>query len=89
MSASYDTFQQVASKLEHVGFDPVMIQRKLQLMIKQQDGILAMNDAFLLSSYLCLALALLVWCAHSSRVPAMTAAEAVRELRAEELMEQP
>ena len=89
ISASYDTFQQVTSKLQHIGFDPVMIQRKLELLIKQQAGILAMNDAFLLSSYLCLGLALLVWCARSSRVPAMTAAEAVRELPAEEVMEQP
>ena len=89
ISASYDTFQQVTSKLQHIGFDPAMIQRKLQLIIKQQAGILAMNDAFLLSSYICLGLAVLVWCAQSSRVPAANAAEAVRELRAEELMEQP
>ena len=66
-----------------------MIHRKLQLLIKQQAGILAMNDAFLLSSYLCLGLALLVWCAQSSRVPVMDRAEEVRERRAEELMEQP
>ena len=89
MSASYDTFQQVTSKLQHIGFDLALIHRKLQLIIKQQAGILALNDAFLLSSYLCLGLALLVWCAQSSRVPAMNADEAVRERRAEELMEQP
>ena len=66
-----------------------MIQRKLQVIIKQQAGILALNDAFLLSSFLCVGLALFVWCAHSSRVPAVNADEAVGELRAEELMEQP
>lgn len=89
MSASYDTFQQMTSKLQDIGFDPVTIQRKLQLIMKQQAGILALNDAFLLASYLCMGLALLVWFAQSSRVPPMKPAEAVRELQAEELMEQP
>ena len=89
MSASYDAFGQLTSKLYEAGFEPAMIQRKLQLLIKQQAGILAMNDAFLLSSALCLGLALLVWGAHSSRVPVMNRADEVRERRAEELMEQP
>jgi len=89
MSASYDSFQQLTSRLQEIGFDPAMIQRKLQLLIKQQAGILALNDAFLLSSYLCLGLAVLVWCAQSSRVPVMGLAEEVRERRAEDLMEQP
>ena len=89
ISASYDAFQQLTLKLQEIGFDPSMIQRKLHLLIKQQAGILALNDAFLLSSYLCLGLALLVWCAHSSRVPVMKPAEELRERRAEELMEQP
>ena len=61
----------------------------MQLTIKQAAGILALNDAFLLSSYLCLGMAALVWFAHSSRVPVLKQAEAVRELQAEELMEQP
>ena len=89
MSASYDALQQLTLKLQDIGLDPAMIQRKLQLIIKQQAGILALNDAFLLSSYLCLGLALLVWCAQPSRVPLLKTAEAVRERRAEELMEQP
>ena len=89
MSASYDRFQQLTSTLQEFGFDPAMIHRKLQLLIKQQAGILALNDAFLLSSYLCMGLALLVWCARSSRVPVMGQGEEVRERRAEELMEQP
>ncbi|HKY73481.1 MAG TPA: DHA2 family efflux MFS transporter permease subunit [Nitrospira sp.] len=89
MSASYDALQHMRLRLEDVGFDPAMIQHKLHLLIKQQASILALNDAFLLSSYLCLALAGLVWFAHSSRVPALKPAESVRELSAEELMEQP
>lgn len=89
MSASYDALQQMTMKLQQAGFDPVMIQRKLHLAIKQQAGILALNDAFLLSSYLCMGLAVLVWFARSSRVPVLKPVEAVRELQAEELMEQP
>jgi hypothetical protein len=34
-------------------------------------------------------LAVLVWFARSSRVPALKPVEAIRELQAEELMEQP
>ncbi len=89
MSASYDALGQVTQKLQQAGLDPAMIQRKLQLLMKQSAGILALNDAFLLSSYLCMGLAVLVWFARSSRVPALKPVEAVRELQAEELMEQP
>lgn len=88
MSASYDALNQFTAKLQTLGFDPIMIQRKVQLIIKQEAGILALNDAFLLSSYLCLGVAALVWFAHSSRVPVLNPAEAVRELQAEEMMEQ-
>ena len=89
MSASYDALGQVTQKLQQAGFDPAMIQRKLQLLMKQSAGILALNDAFLLSSYLCMGLAVLVWFARSSRVPDLKPVEAIRELQAEELMEQP
>jgi MFS transporter, DHA2 family, multidrug resistance protein len=89
MSASYDALEQVTLKLQQAGLDPAMIQRKLQLLMKQSAGILALNDAFLLSSYLCMGLAVLVWFARSSRVPALKPVEAIRELQAEELMEQP
>jgi len=47
-----------------------------------------LSYAFLLSSYLCLGLALLVWLAGHARVPASPAA-ALREQRGEVLMEQP
>ncbi len=89
ISASYDALSQFTTKLETLGFDPHMIQRQVQLTIKQAAGILALNDAFLLSSYLCLGMAALVWFARSSRVPALKQAEAVRERQAEEMMEQP
>ncbi len=89
ISASYDALQQITDRWQAAGLDPAVIPRKLLLTIKQAAGILAMNDAFLVSSFLCLALAALVWFAESSRVPALQSAEAVRELEAEEIMEQP
>jgi DHA2 family multidrug resistance protein len=89
VSVSYDALHGVWTRFENAGFDPAVIQRKLQLIMKQQAGILALNDAFLLASYLCVGLAALVWFATSTRVPVLTSKEEVRELQAEELMEQP
>jgi len=89
LSASYDALQQLTEKFAALGIEPALIERQLHLAIKQQAGILALNDAFLLSSALCTGLAVLVWFAQSSRVRQLKPTEAVRELRAEELMEQP
>jgi MFS transporter, DHA2 family, multidrug resistance protein len=89
MSAAYDPLDQVTLKLQQAGLEPAMIRHTLQSAIKQEAGILALNDAFLLASYLCMGLAVLVWFARSSRVPALKPAQAVQELQAEELMEQP
>lgn len=88
VSLSYDPLQQIMTRLEDAGLDPGMIERKIGLLLKQQAGLLALDDAFLLSSYLCLGLALLVWLAGYARVPASPAA-ALREQRGEVLMEQP
>lgn len=89
ISASYDALEQLTTKLQTIGLDPAMIQRTLQLAIKQEAGILALNDAFLLSCFLCLGLAALVWFAQFSRAAPLQPAEAVRELQAEDIMEQP
>lgn len=89
VSISYDALQGIATKLHDLGFDPAATRRQLLFVMKQEAGILAMNDAFLLSSFLCIGLAALVWFATSTRVPTLKAADAVREWQAEELMEQP
>ncbi|MDF0650074.1 MAG: MFS transporter [Nitrospira sp.] len=89
ISASYDALSQFTAKLEALGFEPAMIERKVQLTIKQAAGILALNDAFLLSSYLCLGIAGLVWFARSNRVPLLQPAKALREGQAEQLREGP
>jgi len=89
VSISYDALQAVTTKFQDLGFEPAAVQRHLLLAIRQEAGILALDDAFLLGSALCIGLAVLVWFATSTRVPVLKPADAVRELQAEELMEQP
>jgi len=90
VSVSFDALQGFMTRLERMGVDAGMMKAKLATLIKQQAGILALNDAFLVASYLCVGLALLVWYAHSTRLPvSRPEAETVQEWRAEELMEQP
>ena len=89
VSISYDPLQDITAKLHGVWADPAAVQRQLFLTLKQEAGILALTDAFLLASFLCIGLAVLVWCATSTRVPRLKPADAVRERQAEELMEQP
>lgn len=87
VSVSYDALQDLWTRLEHAGFAPGMIERKLQWVLKQEAAILSLNDAFLLASYLCLGLAVLVWFAKSTRVPVLPPQEATQEVQTEELME--
>ena len=90
ISLSFDGLEQLTAKLEQAGVSPLMMKAKLQALIKQQAGILALNDAFLLASALCVGLAILVWFAHSTQRPAPRSKdEDLLEWRAEELMEQP
>ncbi|HET7058618.1 MAG TPA: MFS transporter, partial [Nitrospiraceae bacterium] len=89
VSISYDALQDITTKFHGLGIDPAAVQRQLFLTIKQEAGILALDDAFLLGSFLCIGLAVLVWFATSTRVPGLQPADAVRERQAEELMEQP
>jgi len=72
------------------GLDPGMINRKLFTILKQQSTLLALNDAFLLASYLFLGMAGLVWLAYPTHPPAHpTPAKEVAAIRAEEIMEEP
>lgn len=87
---SLDVLRPLASRLEAAGLDPGMVQAKLFAILKQQSAILALNDAFLMASYLFLGLAGLVWLAHPTHRPLHPKPAAdLRETRAEELMEQP
>ncbi|MGH9549790.1 MAG: hypothetical protein ACRD3W_10465, partial [Terriglobales bacterium] len=69
MSISYDPMRDIWTRFENAGWDPNLIQTKLGAILKQQAKILALNDAFLLASYLCVLLAVMVWFAKSTRPP--------------------
>jgi len=88
--ASLDLLQRFSSRLEAAGLDAGMAQGKLLAIVKQQAAILALDDAFLMASYLFLGLAGLVWLARPTHRPLHPSpAEDLRETRADELMEQP
>jgi MFS transporter, DHA2 family, multidrug resistance protein len=87
--ASLDLVQQFSSKLENSGLSAGMVTSRLGALIVQQAALRALNDAFLLSGFAFLGLAAFVWLARPTHVEYATRAEELRELRAEELTEQP
>jgi DHA2 family multidrug resistance protein len=87
--ASLDLLKGFSSQMEAAGLDKGMVSGKLLTLIKQHAGILAMNDAFLLASYLFLGLAGLVWLAHPTYQPVHpTQTEEIMDKRAEQIMEE-
>lgn len=88
-SISYDPMGQLAAKLQAAGLSPSETQAKLGLVIRQEAAILGLNDAFLVASFMFIALGILVWFAHPTHLPlAPSPAEDLRERRAEELIEE-
>ncbi len=88
-SISYDPLERLAAKLSAAGLTPSEVHAKLGMLIKQQASILSLNDAFLVAGYLFVALGVLVWFAHPTHLPlSPTPAEELREMRAEELIEE-
>lgn len=88
-SISFDPLDRLAAKFSAAGLSPSEIQGKFGALIKQEAAILGMNDAFLVASFLFVGLGLLVWFAHPTHLPlSPTPAEELREMRAEELMEE-
>jgi DHA2 family multidrug resistance protein len=86
---SYNGLEQFSATLGGAGLDPAMVKSKLAVIMKQSAGILGLNDAFLVSSYLFLGLAALVWLAYPTHLPAHpTPEEEVSEMLAEELVEE-
>ena len=88
--ASIDVLQGFSSRLTDSGLDAGMVTGKLLGILKQHAAILALNDAFLLASYLFLGLAGLVWLAKPTYPPRHpTLAKELGDLRAEEILEEP
>jgi DHA2 family multidrug resistance protein len=88
--ASLDLLKGFSSRLENFGLDAGMVNAKLLTVIKQYASILALNDAFLLASYLFIGLAGLVWLAYPIYQPLHpTLAKELGDLLVEEIMEGP
>ena len=86
--ASYDPLQGVSATFRDNGVEAATMPARLGGLIQQQAAILSMNDAFLLSSSVFLALAALVWCAAPTRSAGIVAREDWQGRQAEELMEE-
>lgn len=59
--ASYDSLGQLQSKLQILGISDSVSSRIIARLIRQQSGILAMNDAFLLGAFILFICSGLVW----------------------------
>ncbi|MCW5798745.1 MAG: MFS transporter [Nitrospira sp.] len=86
--ASYDPSQLTAATFMQREFHADTLPARMVGLIKQQSAILSMDDAFLLSGYLFLALAALVWCAVPTRTGGAMSRNDWRGRQAEELMEE-
>jgi DHA2 family multidrug resistance protein len=87
---SIDVLHDLSSRLAASGLDSGMINRKLLAVLKQQATLLALNDTFLLASYLFLGMAGLVWLTYPTHPPVHpTLAKDLADIRAEEIMEEP
>ncbi|WP_027148624.1 DHA2 family efflux MFS transporter permease subunit [Methylobacter tundripaludum] len=88
--ASIDLLQGFSSRLEAFGLDKTLVNGRLLTLIKQQATLLALNDAFLLASFLFLGLAGLVWLAYPTHQPLHpTLVKELGDIQAEELMVEP
>ncbi|MEE7628018.1 MFS transporter [Methylobacter sp. Wu8] len=86
--ASIDAIQGFSSRLAAAGLDKSMVNGKLMAVIKQQSTLLALNDAFLLASYLFIGLAGLVWLAYPTyQAPHPTPKQEQADIRSEEIIE--
>lgn len=86
--ASYDPLLEVATTLKDRGVEATTMPARLVALIKQQAAILSMNDAFLFSGFLFLALGVLVWCAWPIRSGGAPVREDWQGRQAEELIEE-
>ena len=69
LSISYDPLGQLTTRLIEAGVAPSQVNAKLGALIKQEAAILSLNDAFLVASFLFVAIGLLVWFAHPTHLP--------------------
>lgn len=88
--ASLDLLNEFSTRLKADGLAPEVVNDQLALIIKQQAAILAMSDAFLLTSYFFVGLAGLIWFARPVYLhPYRKDSKEIEAVRAEQLMEEP
>jgi MFS transporter, DHA2 family, multidrug resistance protein len=87
--ASLDLLSHLSDKLQTAGLTAAQTTGMFGTLIRDKSALLGMNDAFLLASAVFLILAALVWLAYPTHVVYVSREEELRELRAEELTEQP
>jgi DHA2 family multidrug resistance protein len=83
-----DLMTQLSDKLEPLGFTPDMATGQAARFLQQEAALLALNDAFLLGAVIFVGLAAFVWLARATHIPRLTAAQELKQLTAQELMEQ-
>jgi DHA2 family multidrug resistance protein len=86
--AELDLMTQLSDRLEASGFTPRMATSQAGRFLQQEAALLALNDAFLLGAVVFVALAAFVWIARATHLPRLTVAQELKQLQAEELMEQ-
>lgn len=87
--ASLDLLSQFSEKLEASGFTDSAARGQLGRLMRQQASLLGLNDAFLLGACVFVGLAALVWLAKPTTVAPTKRVETLRQMQAEELVEQP
>jgi MFS transporter, DHA2 family, multidrug resistance protein len=87
--AELDLMTQLSDRLQASGLTSRMATSQAGRLLRQQAGLLALNDAFLLGAVVFVGLAVVVWLARATHPVRLTAAQELKQLKAEELMEQP
>jgi DHA2 family multidrug resistance protein len=86
--AELDLMAQLSDRLQSSGFTPAMATSQVGRFLRQEATLLALNDAFLLGAVTFVGLASFVWLARATHIPHLTVAQELKQLEAEELMEQ-
>jgi len=85
--AELDLMTQLTDRLQASGFTPAMASSQVGRFLRHEAALLALNDAFLLAPHVCRSRAF-VWLARATHLPRLTIAQELKQLEAEELMEQ-
>ncbi len=89
--ADLDQMTQLMDRLQErlPAFSEAMARSQVGIFLKQEAALLALNDVFFVAAFVFVVLAAFVWLARSTHIPRLTAAQELKQLKAEELMEQP